>query len=109
MKQIPLSMGLFALVSDQEDKELSQHKWSVSFGSHSGQKPYARRYCYKSKKRILMHRQIMGFPEGLVVDHLNDNSLDNRRSNLEAVTVGENTRRHYARNGKKRRKQSSKR
>ena len=36
-------------------------------------------------------------------------TLDNRRSNLEAVTVGENTRRHYARNGKKRRKQSSKR
>ena len=93
-------MGLFALVDDDDYEELSKHKWSVSFGSHSGKKPYARRYCYKTKRRILMHRQIKGFPEGLVIDHLNDNSLDNRKCNLEAVTVRENTIRCFARRKK---------
>lgn len=29
-----------------------------------------------------MHRQVMGFPKGKLVDHINRNTLDNRRENL---------------------------
>lgn len=44
-----------------------------------------------SKWRVLgLHRFLMGDPEGLVIDHINHNTLDNRKSNLRAVTVAEN-------------------
>jgi hypothetical protein len=37
-----------------------------------------------------LHRLLTGAPEGLVVDHLNRNPLDNRRANLRVVTQAEN-------------------
>ncbi|MDP1931912.1 MAG: HNH endonuclease [Gammaproteobacteria bacterium] len=47
-----------------------------------------------------MHRLIMGFPERMEIDHINGNSLDNRRSNLRVVTRSENARnsKKYSRN-----------
>ncbi|WP_416151133.1 HNH endonuclease [Salipaludibacillus sp. HK11] len=39
---------------------------------------------------ILLHRLIMDFPEGLVVNHINSNSTDNTRKNLEVVTNQKN-------------------
>lgn len=42
-----------------------------------------------------MHRLIMGFPEGKYVDHINGNSLDNRKSNLRVCTNSENQRNRY--------------
>lgn len=47
----------------------------------------------KSRGRIMrMHRVIMNPDEGLVVDHLNGDRLDNRRSNLRVTTQAENCR-----------------
>tara|TARA_R110002153_G_scaffold160823_1_gene313155 strand:+ start:191 stop:676 length:486 start_codon:yes stop_codon:yes gene_type:complete len=37
-----------------------------------------------------LHRIIMGDPEGLVIDHINRNPLDNRRDNLRIVSRQEN-------------------
>ncbi len=42
------------------------------------------------KKTIRMHRVIAGAKEGEIVDHINRNKLDNRRSNLRIVTQREN-------------------
>jgi uncharacterized protein YegL len=36
-------------------------------------------------------------PKGLTVDHLDNDPLNNRRSNLEIVTYGENNRRMWER------------
>ena len=41
----------------------------------------------KSKK---LHRLIMSTPKGLMVDHINHQTLDNRRCNLRNVTTREN-------------------
>ena len=37
-----------------------------------------------------MHREIMNAPEGLVVDHINRNGLDNRKVNLRLATAMQN-------------------
>ena len=38
-----------------------------------------------------MHRVVAGAPEGLFVDHINHNGLDNRRANLRIVTAKQNS------------------
>ncbi len=39
---------------------------------------------------VRMHREIMNFPKGLLVDHRNNNTLDNRRANLRPATSSQN-------------------
>jgi hypothetical protein len=43
-------------------------------------------------KLVELHRWIMGEPEGLYVDHISRDTLDNRRSNLRAVKNSTNIR-----------------
>lgn len=39
---------------------------------------------------LLLHRWLMNAPKGLQVDHINHDTLDNRRSNLRIVTHAQN-------------------
>lgn len=39
---------------------------------------------------VYMHRSILGEPDGLVVDHISGDGLDNRRSNLRPATHSQN-------------------
>jgi hypothetical protein len=82
MKEIPLTQGQVAIVDDGDFEWLSQWKWKA-FTATAMKTAYA----YRSKKRvILMHRAIMGEPTGKVVDHINHDTLDNRRDNLRTCT-----------------------
>ena len=60
------------------------NKWYV-FGATTGKK-----YGVSGCKRRSIHRAVMGYPKGMDVDHINGNSLDNRKVNLRVCTRSEN-------------------
>ena len=77
----------WAIVDAADFASVKQYKWK----KHS--KGYAYRFERDSDgvhKMILMHRQIMQPGEGLVVDHINHDPLDNTRANLRVCTQGQN-------------------
>jgi hypothetical protein len=92
LKEIPLTKGYVAIVDDIDFPVVSQFKWH--FRETSKNTGYASRSVYKPKRQaILMHRFILGITDSkLVVDHINGNTLDNRRSNLRVCTIAQNTR-----------------
>lgn len=71
---------------DVEDVlRLSEHSWTLS--SHG--------YAVSRKgnnKQIYLHRFLLGEPKGYVVDHINGDKLDNRKSNLRTCSIKENIR-----------------
>jgi len=82
-----------ALVSDRDYHWLTAlGLWHASPGAAGNL--YARRIITldSGKRSVLyMHRAIVKPPMGYVVDHINGDSLDNRRENLRVCTVRENT------------------
>jgi len=89
MKTIELTQGKVALVDDEDFDELNQYKW---YANKKGKAFYAMRYTRGGKLRtaILMHRAITNFPEGMDVDHINGDGLNNCRTNLRIVTRRQN-------------------
>src|ERR1051325_6561101 len=94
MKKIKLTRGKYAIVDDEDYGSLSKFKWCAHQPTKSREIYYASRRYRLEKGHypfVLMHRQIMNPPKGYVVDHINGDSLDNRRVNLRIVTQRENT------------------
>jgi len=94
MKEIKLTQGQVALVSDEDFERLNQHKW---YASRQGEqkKFYAVRcvdHRYKGGKyqKIWLHREVVSCPSEFVVDHIDGNGLNCMRHNLEIVTAFEN-------------------
>ena len=75
------------LVSDQDYDSLKDLKFCWSQQPNGN---YYIQYCKKGKCSYI-HRMIMNPPKGKVVDHINKNTLDNRRSNLRICTQQNNT------------------
>jgi len=89
-RRIPLTQGKYAIVDPDDYKRLNKHKWHV----YRGRKTFYAARSYRKKdgrKSILpMHRQILKVPDGLLVDHINQNGLDNRKANLRPATAAQN-------------------
>ena len=88
--KIPLTQGLFAIVDPEDFEELNKHKWCIARSDG---------ICYAVRKGpdgrlIMMHREIMKTPEGMVVDHKNLDGLDNRKVNMRNGTKAQNCYNH---------------
>jgi len=89
MKKIPVGHGKFALVDDEDFKELSLLAWHIDSYSHC-KSEYASSTGPK-KSHLKMHRIIMKAEKGKIVDHINGNGLDNRKENLRIATYAQNS------------------
>ncbi len=94
MKEIQLTQGKVALVDDEDFEYLNQWKWHFKT---NGNNFYAVRTIKningKYGKKIILHRFLLNITNSnLHIDHINNNSLDNRKINLRVCTRDENTR-----------------
>jgi len=89
MKEIQLTQGKVALVDDADYEWLNQWKWCANKAKSC---IYAARTWRENGKKITrrLHTEIMGKKEGLEIDHINGNKLDNRKENLRFVTRRQN-------------------
>lgn len=73
-KLIPIANGCFAKVDNEDFDKLKGYNWYLTNG-----------YVFN---RVLgrIHRFIMNCPEDMVVDHINHDTLDNRKYNLRICT-----------------------
>jgi hypothetical protein len=90
--EVPLTRGYVALIDDEDADLVLSLKWSTTIAPATQYAltnlPVAR--VERSRRRVLMHRLILGLEGPLPIDHINRNGLDNRRGNLRPATTSQN-------------------
>lgn len=84
--EIELTRGFKAVIDDDDFELIRGFKWRA----HS-----SRTYIYAAGRApgiacMLMHRLITGAENGMYVDHIDHDTLNNRRSNLRVCSASEN-------------------
>lgn len=80
-----IEIGPYCVLIDDEDLHwFVNRQWYVS--------QYKGLYYVRCKSLGSLHRVIICCPSNMVVDHVNGNGLDNRRSNLRICSQQQNTR-----------------
>ena len=84
MRKIKLSRReAHALIDNADYPAVSQHRWYLTV---TGYAETFRRSAGVTRSRTTLHRFILGAVPGTVVDHVNGDKLDCRRSNLRLCT-----------------------
>ena len=78
----------YAIVDPDDYERLKKYEWEAR---RSRRSPFyaARQAIHPSGikcKLIFMHREIIEIADGMLTDHINHNSLDNRKANLRPAT-----------------------
>lgn len=83
------------LISPQDVNLIKKFRWYLS--KSKGGQNYV--FAIKNGKRVSMHRVLLRPQRGYVVDHIDHDTLDNRRGNLRLALPKENCRNSLPRGG----------
>jgi hypothetical protein len=89
-RRIYLGEGEWTIVDSADYYRLGNFKWHIK---GNGKKFYVVRSAKNGPGRtklLGLHREITNAPKGLLVDHRNGNTLDNRKANLRLATASQN-------------------
>lgn len=78
-RAVPLTDGKYALVDEEDYERVMEYTWGYTKSGYGHNSTLGR-----------LHRFIMNCPKGMVVDHINHDTLDNRKSNLRVCTQQQN-------------------
>lgn len=84
---VPLTQNCEAIIDAADVHLVEGYNW---YAAKPGRSAYAVRGVWIGGAKIFMHRVILDAPDGVFVDHINGNGLDNRRANLRLATPAQN-------------------
>lgn len=89
-KEIQLTQGYIALIDDEDFERINRFTWCAA---KSNENYYAIRKNYNESGTIRMHRVILNINDTKIkIDHIDNNSLNNQKSNLRIASNSENKR-----------------
>jgi len=90
-RRIRMAQPQYAKVGPDDYERLRGYEWLSKKGKNSF---YARRRVPTGKAGketlVYMHQEVIKVPDGMVVDHINHDGMDNREANLRAATYSQN-------------------
>ena len=89
-RRIYLDEGEWTILDQQDYYRFGGFKWCIGGDKDKFYAVRGQRIGPADSKIVRLHRLIMDAPDGLLVDHRNGDSLDNRRSNLRLATHSQN-------------------
>ena len=86
---ITLTQGFTAVIDAADVPLVARWNWCAHVQAGT---VYAQRTDHSGpkKRKVYLHRAIMGDPDGLDVDHRDGDGLNNRRNNLRKATTSQN-------------------
>ena len=89
-RRIYLGENEYTIVEPADYYKFSKYKWILSGNGHNLYAVREVKIGPRNTKKSYLHREIIKPRKGKLVDHRNNDSLDNRRSNLRQATHSQN-------------------
>jgi len=86
--ELELTQGFVGLIDESDSEVVGVCSWRVAIGKRDSY-AYVRGFPFRgTNKSVRLHKFLLGTDQ--MVDHINRNGLDNRRSNLRIITQSQN-------------------
>lgn len=102
VRKLILTKGKTAIIDAEDFNRLDKWKWSYKNNGYAVRRQHlGMKEGKQIAKMVMLHREIINVPNGMVIDHINGNGLDNRKVNLRICTHQQNAQNSKKRKGKR--------